>query len=164
MKQKKYQEKNNNQNKASKHFEDNSEIIALKSQVEDYKNKYLRALADYQNSEKRHQAQLSAQTAYGVETVIRELLPFTDSLEKAGFFIKDPGLSLAWKQLTDILTKYGVEKIDPAGQEFDPQYMECIDTATGNENIVIKVYEAGYKLKDKLIRPAKVQVGKIIEN
>jgi molecular chaperone GrpE len=139
-------------------------VSVQKTEADAWKEKYMRALADYQNLEKRtekehHQVRQSA----GI-VVIEKLLPVVDLLEKAAEHLKDQGLELALKELYSFFHSVGVEKIDVMGKLFDPYTMDCIDIVRGGEeNTVVSVVTPGYRMHSKLIRPAKVKVGKKIE-
>jgi len=112
--------------------------------VDEWKNKYLRALADYQNLVKRTDAEKQEVRKYATEQFLAKLLPVVDTLELAGKHVKNEGLDLAIKELHTVLTQYGVEKIEVAGIPFDPHIMECIEVV---------------EMHNKLLRPSKVQVG-----
>lgn len=126
----------------------------------DWKSKYLRALADYQNLEKRTQQEKQQIRKYAAETVTARLLPALDTLTKASTHIKDTGLELALKELSAVLAEQGVEKIEVVGKPFDPHRMECIEVVAGADNIVIEELLPGYRLHDKILRVAQVKVGK----
>ena len=122
----------------------------------DYKDKYLRALADYDNLLKRTANDRVAFVKYANEELIKELLTVLDGLEKAAEHIKDEGLTLVLKQLQDFLRKNGVSEIT-SNEKFDPTEMECVETGEGEKDEII-VLNKGYKLYDKMIRPIKVKV------
>ncbi len=127
---------------------------------EDWKAKYIRALADYQNLEKRVFAQTDSIRKYASEQCINRFLPVVDALEQLRTHIKDEGLEIVWKQMTDVLGGEGVVRIDAIGKLFDPYSMECIEIVEGDDGVVINETQAGYRLHDKVIRPARVKVGK----
>lgn len=137
----------------------------LKKEVEEWKSKYLRALADYQNLEKRVTEQKQEITKYAAEKIIQDLLIVLDTLEKAEVHLKDPGLTLGIKSFKTVLENNGLKKIEVVEKKFDPQEMECIEVV-GNEkgDDVIEELRAGYKLGDKVIRVAQVKVGKKSNN
>src|SRR6266568_32846 len=140
------------------------ELEALKKQVEEFENNYRRALADYQNLQKRVQEEKSEWIRSGNKELILRILPVLDTLMLAKQHVKDQGLQVSIQQFLDVLKSEGVTKIETAGQEFNPHLMECITTETGEENIVIDEIRAGYMLYDKVLRPAQVIVGKGKEN
>lgn len=129
-------------------------------QTEDWKGKYLRALADYQNLEKRTQAEKQEIRKYAAEVTLTRLLPVLDTLTKTVEHLKDAGLELALKELYTALSEQGVEKIAVVGKPFDPHKMECIEVVPGNDNIVVEQILPGYRLHGKILRVAQVKVGK----
>ena len=129
---------------------------------EDYKEKYLRALADYDNLVKRTANDRMAFVKYANEGVILEVLEVLDDLEAAEGHIKDNGLTLIIKKLKDLLNKNGVTEIE-IGEKFDPLTMECIETVDGEEE-GMTVINKGYRLNEKVIRPTKVKVVNKIQN
>lgn len=136
-------------------------IDDIKRDINEWKNKYLRALADYQNLEKRVNEGRANDIKFAARSLIVKLLPAIDDIERAGDLIKNEGLNLAIKKLSDILKSEQVEKIEVLGKKFDPQTMECIEVVgeeKGDE--VVEEISPGYKMWDQVIRPAKVKVGK----
>lgn len=139
----------------------NDEVETLKSELEDYKSKYLRALADYQNFEKRFRNERDeAQMRAKIETIL-DLLPFLDHLGKAELFIKDPGLKMIKDQFMKTLGEMGVKELHLQGKEYDPHTAEAIEVVEGDkDNMVVEVIEKGYALGDRLLRVAKVKVSR----
>ena len=137
------------------------EMETLKVQVEEFKNKYLRALADYQNLEKRVQEERVNVRASAEIGLIIKLLPFLDTLEKAEVFVKDEGLKIAKGQLEKVLIESGLKEIEVVGKEYDPYTAEVIDMVPGEkDNVVVEVLRRGYKMTDKILRVAQVKVSK----
>ena len=136
------------------------DVIEVNKEAEEWKGKYLRALADYQNLEKRSQAEKQEIRTYAAEVVIARLLPVLDTLTKAASHVKDAGLELALKELSTMLTELGVEKITVVGKPFNPHEMECIEVVSGKDNIVTEELLPGYRIHDKILRIAQVKVGK----
>lgn len=132
----------------------------LKKQLEEWKGKYLRALADYQNLEKRTHAQIEETRKFAVEIFLKRLLPVLDTLERAQQHLADHGLALVLKEVATLLSEYGVEKIKTHGRAFNPHEMECIEVVDGEENRVMEEVMPGYRLQGKVLRVAKVKVGK----
>mgnify|MGYP003395389464 CR=1 FL=1 len=91
--------------------------------------------------------------------MIEKFLPVLDNLLSAQKHINDEGLEIVIKQFQDILSSEGVEEIEAEGQEFNPLLHEATDVTEGeNDNKVVKVVRKGYKLNDKVLRPAQVTV------
>ena len=137
------------------------EVELLKSQVEEWKAKYLRALADYQNFERRVGEERQALVEGSNTEFILKLLPFLDNLEKAEVFVKDAGLKLVKDQLWQTLADAGVEEVDVIGKEFDPHLAEAVEMIEGKQdNIVVDIVRKGYAYNNKVIRVAQVKVSK----
>ena len=120
-----------------------------------------RALADYQNLEKRVEEERKLLSKLSASLLIEKLLPVLDNLEKAQVHLKDEGLEIVIKQFNDILTGEGVEEVVAEGAQFNPNFHEAVESQQGeHDNVVIKVLTKGYKIEDTILRPAKVIVSK----
>lgn len=118
-----------------------------------------RALADYQNLERRVEEERRLLSTLSSAILIEKFLPVLDNLESAQKHLNDQGLEIVIKQFKDILNSEGVEEIPLEGQQFDPNLHEAIDAVEGeNDNMIVKVARKGYKLNDKVLRPAQVVV------
>lgn len=135
-------------------------LEALTAELEEWKGKYMRVLADYQNLERRSRDEKEAVRRYAGELILGRMLPAIDTLAKAKDHLKDIGLDLAFKEFTAILDEKGVTKIEAAGKPFDPHTMECIEVVDGEDNIVVAELLPGFMLDDKVLRVAQVTVGK----
>jgi molecular chaperone GrpE len=135
-------------------------------------DKYLRAVAELDNYKKRAAKEKVDTIKYGNEELIRDILPFVDSLDRAmehtgGSDVdafKD-GLKLIQEQLLCCLKKHGVEKIESTGLDFDPSFHEAMmqsDSEKHEENKIINELQKGYLLNGRLLRPSKVCVCKKI--
>ncbi len=144
---------------------------AAKKEAADHYDKYLRALADLENFKKRAAKEKSEAIAYGNEILIRDVLPIIDSLDRAtdlacqsadlGAFKE--GFKLVKDQLLCCLGKHGVEKIEAVGEDFDPHLHDAlmqVESEAHADSKVIEEFEKGYLLKGRLLKPAKVSVGK----
>ncbi|OGG21126.1 nucleotide exchange factor GrpE [Candidatus Gottesmanbacteria bacterium RIFCSPHIGHO2_02_FULL_40_13] len=133
----------------------------LKTELETWKNKYLRILADYQNLEKRIKEARENEVKYASGKIILKILPVFDILEQVVKINNDQGLILALKQFSEVLTRENVQKIEVLGREFDPLTMECLEVVPGEkDNLVVQELRTGYKMYDKVIRTARVKVEK----
>lgn len=138
-----------------------TKVKDLKKETENWKEKYLRALADYQNLEKRVRKELLDFKKRANQELILRLLDIFDSLEKAEVFIKDEGLKLVRAKFNQILIEAGVEEIEVLNKKFDPNLAECVEVVRGKkDNQVVEVLQKGYKLNDQVIRVARVKVEK----
>src|SRR3989338_11212948 len=132
------------------------------TKTKSYKNNYLRALADYQNFEKRVGEQREDFIKSATKRIISKLLPLLNNLEKAEVFVKDPGLKLIKDELEKILKEEGLEEIEVAGSIYNPEVAEAVEIIDGEQdNKIVEVIRKGYKLNNKVIQPAQVKVSKI---
>ena len=137
------------------------EVETLKKEIEDCKTKYLRALADYQNLEKRVIQEKDEVRKFANSMLILQLLPFLDHLEKAEIFIKDPGLKMIRDNFWNFLKNQGLQEIDVLNKEFDPNLAEAIDIVQGDkDNQVMEIVRKGYIYNGKIFRVAQVKVSK----
>lgn len=145
--------------KTDKTDEPNKKIDELNAEVEEEKNKYLRALADYQNLEKQTRIWKEEFVTYANLGLIVKLLDVLDNLSAAQEHLKDDGLELVINKFKSILANEGLVEVELTGKEYDANEAEVVSTEAGDENnIVVKVLQKGYKLRDKIIKPAKVIV------
>lgn len=131
-----------------------------KTQIDDLTARWKRALADYQNLEKRVTAEQEDFVKFVNAGLILKILPALDSLQKAQDHLRDEGLGLAIKQLRDALVQEGLEEIEVIDKPFNPKEMECVAVVEGDEEKVVEELRKGYKLKDRVLRVAQVKVGK----
>lgn len=144
-----------------KHAKTDEELEKVKKEAEDYKGKYLRVLADYQNFEKRVYEQRQISKDFANKELVLKLLPVLDDLDKAEMFVKDEGLKIIKDKLFNILKQEGVEEMNLLGKEFDPYVAEVIDVVEGKEdNMIVEILRKGYNHKDKILRVAQVRVSK----
>ncbi|AWN75053.1 nucleotide exchange factor GrpE [Legionella anisa] len=133
--------------------------------------KAVRAQAELDNVRRRAEREIENALRYGVkEKLITDLLPVIDSLEqalqlaaKAEDASMHEGLELTLKLFMDVLKKFEVQQIDPTGAPFDPQLHEAMSMQVAPDaepNTVLAVFQKGYKLSDRVIRPARVVVSK----
>lgn len=134
--------------------------MAKKKPDSELHEKYIRALADYQNLAKRVEREKELFVKFANSILILRMLPVLDNLERAQEHLKDEGVDLVIKQFKEALSSEGVNEVEGVGAEFNPEIHEAIAHGEGDEGKVIEVFEKGYKLGDKIIRPAKVRVGK----
>ncbi|HRD69981.1 MAG TPA: nucleotide exchange factor GrpE [Legionella sp.] len=163
-----------NEEVPSDHALDHPSYVALEEQLtlaeqKAHENweKSVRAVAELDNVRRRMEREVANAHKYGMEKLVSALLPVIDSLEQALQMAKDAsmqeGLKLTMKLFTDVMQKFDVEQIDPVGATFDPQQHEAmsIQESPGTPpNTVTAVFQKGYKLNDRVIRPARVIVSK----
>jgi len=136
------------------------DLKSLQSQIDDLTNKWKRAMADYQNLEKRLEKEKSDFAKFYNASLIDKLLSVLDDLQRTEKHLKNDGLKLTIKKFKDVLETEGVEEIKSDGEEFDPEKMDCVELTKGSKNIVIETILKGYLLNGRVLRPAKVKVGK----
>lgn len=148
---------------SSKENKDQKKIKGLEERVAELENNWKRALADYKNLERRTLEEKEEFLNFSNETLIRTLLPIADHMELLVKHVNDRALRMILQDLRHILENEGVSEIETLQKEFDPCTMDAVDTVPGEENKVVEVLAKGYFLKDKLLRPARVKVGKGIK-
>jgi molecular chaperone GrpE len=145
-------------------------LAAKEKESKDHYERYLRAVAELDNYKKRAAREKADIIKYGKEDLVKDVLPFLDSLDRAlehkdsndAQAFKD-GIALIQDQLLCCLKKHGVERIESAGADFDPNFHEALmqmDSADHQDNQVVSEMEKGYLLNGRLIRPSRVCVCK----
>jgi molecular chaperone GrpE len=142
------------------------ETETLKAQVEEFKDKWMRNVAEFDNYKKRNAKLWSEAFNEGVASVILKILPVGDNLDWALTLGLDEktaeGIKGIRKKFDDVLSGLEVEEIDPTGKLFDPNEAEAVmqvEGADGEESEHVKqVFQKGYKKGEKIIRYAKVSV------
>lgn len=144
----------------------------LQQEIEEHKTKYLRSLAELENTRKRMQKERQEMTKFAVDNVITDFLDPLDSLEKALSFTDQMssetknwamGFTMILTQLRDVLTEHGVHPFTSVGSQFDPHLHEAVaieETTTVKEGYILEEFSKGYKSADRTLRPARVKVAK----
>lgn len=132
----------------------------LEKKLEESDGKYKRALADYQNLEKRVRTERSQWIKAANKELLLRILSVLDTMLLAQKHSDDKTLHIATQQFLDVLKSEGVKKIETSGQKFDPKHMECITVIEGKDGEVIEELRPGFMLHDTVLRPAHVSVGK----
>lgn len=136
--------------------------------AQEHHDAWLRAKADAENIRKRGQADVANAHKYAVENFSSELLAVKDSLE-AALNVENTtlenlksGVELTLKQLVSAFEKYNIAEINPMGEKFDPHLHQAMSMIESDEapNSVIGVMQKGYKLNDRILRPALVMIAK----
>lgn len=143
------------------------ELKQLKNKLLEAENSYKRALADYQNLQKRVMDERRDLILAANKELLLRILSVLDTLELANKHDESEGLKVAINQFLDVLKSEGVIKIEAIGQEFNPHLMEAVsiasnatDAESGEENKVIEEMRTGFMLNGKVLRPVQVKVGK----
>ena len=145
-----------------------AQVEELEQSLAEAKDQALRAAAEAQNVRRRAEQEAEKARKCALEKFVKELLPVVDSLEKALESMQDDaseahreGVSMTLKMQLDVLSKFGVESIEPQGEPFDPQVHEAMAMVPNPEldpNTVMDVMQKGYLLNGRLVRPAMVVV------
>jgi molecular chaperone GrpE len=145
-----------------------AEIETLRRQAAESWEKYLRATAELDNLRKRAAREVEIARKYGLESLAQAIVPVRDSLEaglasaeNADVAVLLEGTRATLRLLDQALTSAGVEEIDPHGEPFDPTAHEAItlrQSAHVEPNTVVEVIQKGFRIHDRLLRPARVIV------
>ena len=167
------QNENVESQEAEKSTEETSEdkIKKLEAELQEWKNSYTRKLAEFQNFTKRKENEVAEMRKYASEGIIVKLLDNIDNLERAVDASKESqnfdslieGVNMILNNLKHLLAEEGVEEIEAAGKEYDPYEHKAMITENKEElddNVVVQVFQKGYKMKGKVVRPAMVTVNK----
>lgn len=149
-----------------------NELEAVRAERDELRDRFMRALADAENSRKRAERDRREAEQYGGTRLARDLLPVYDNLKRALEAANDDtraqagalieGVELTLRELTSVMTKHGVSAVQPAiGDTFDPQSHQAMFEApvSGTKaGQIIQVMAVGFLLHDRLLRPAQVGV------
>ena len=148
-----------------------AQLAQTKAELEKFRDLALRASADLDNYRKRMSKEREEAIKFANSSFLERLIPILDNFEfglEAARSASSPvsileGMKMVQKQIQDFLSSAGIEMIDATGQHFDPQLHEAISQEESKQvpdGIVIRQLRRGYKLRDRLIRPANVVVSK----
>ncbi len=147
-----------------------ADVESLNEQIAALKEQALRSNAEAQNARRRAEQDVEKARKFALEKFVNELLPVADNLERAlaAGDVDDEsqkavleGVALTHKSLLDTLKKFQVEPVDPDGEPFDPQLhqaMSMVPSPDVEPNTVLTVFQKGYTLYGRLVRPAMVVV------
>jgi molecular chaperone GrpE len=139
---------------------------AVASPQDDYRNRYVRAIADFENFRKRTEREKADFFRYATAAVLKDVLPVLDNFDRALDHAAEgdefhKGVLLIYKQLYDVLQKHGLKPIDESDVPFDPNIHEAVvreESDSVPNHTVVAVLQKGYFLHDRLLRPAMVKV------
>jgi len=145
------------------------EVCILKSELEKVNNQYLRLAADFDNYRKRQAQERESLLKYGGDESLKKMIDVLDNVDRAKKSVENiddvntvkESYDVLFKQIWDVLSRMGLEEIGAEGQEFDPNLHEAVmqmPTSEHPENSIVAVMQKGYKLADKVLRPALVSV------
>lgn len=141
-----------------------------KREVDSQKELALRTLADMENLKRRTRMDVESAHKFALEKFVNELLPVLDSMEmgldaarkeEASAESIREGLDMTFKLFLDVMQKFNVERVNPAGEKFDPQLHEAMTMVPSPDHesqMVMEVFQKGYLLNERLVRPARVIV------
>ena len=145
------------------------EIQRLQQELDDRQNRLLRLQADLENYRRRVRLDQEAAAKYRAQSLIENILPALDNFDRAlNIEAKEEetkqllkGVEMVYRQLLDALKTEGLEVIEAAGKEFDPNFHQAVmqvEDSNYDSNIVVDELQKGYMLKDRVIRPTMVKV------
>jgi molecular chaperone GrpE len=149
--------------------ESEQKIVELQAKLDETENKMLRAQADFDNFKRRSRLDQEAAQKYRAQSLVSEIIPALDNFERALQIEADndqtksllQGMNMVYNQLVQALKNEGVEAINSVGEQFDPHLHQAvmqIEDENYESNSVVEELQKGYKLKDRVIRPAMVKV------
>lgn len=139
----------------------------LTAENADLKDQLLRRRADFENYRKRTERERFQVTEYAAMSIVRELLPVLDDLQRAIAASSEAedefhnGVRLIARQFQETLERFGLKPIESVGQPFDPNLHQAVDrvvTAEYPDQTILEEWQRGYMFKDRLLRPAMVKV------
>ena len=148
-----------------------AELAAAREDAERYRERWVRERADLENLKKRAERERSEAIRFGTERLVSDLLGVVDDLERAiraseegagGGALLD-GVRLVVKSLLDVLARHGVTRVEAQGRTFDPAHHEAVahvESDAHDAGTVIEEHRGGFRLNDRLLRPALVSVSK----
>ena len=139
-------------------------------EVIDYKDKYLRLLADADNTRRRLQKEKQDMMRFSIDMILSEIIAPIDQMENALKFADQMspevknwalGFQMILNQFKEVLSSNGVTPFDSVGEFFDPSKHEAVETEEGSpDGKIVQEFVKGYKSGDRILRPAKVKVNK----
>lgn len=148
---------------------ESGELEKLRTELEEQKQRTLRAQADFDNFRRRTVKEKEELGKYASAKLITELLPVIDNFERAlntgsegtanDSYTK--GIEMIYRQLENVLRSEGLTKMEVVGQSFNPEYHQAVmqvESDEHEEGIIVEELQSGYLLKDKVLRPAMVKV------
>ncbi|MBQ6884455.1 MAG: nucleotide exchange factor GrpE [Clostridia bacterium] len=152
--------------KEKKKSKKDSELEALKAELDNKNDQLLRTAAEFDNFKKRTEREKASIAEFAKAGLIKQLLPILDNIDRASSADHDSadyikGIEMIVKQFESIVSNLGIEEIAQAGDQFDPNFHEAvmhIDDESLGENVITDVLQKGYKIGDTVIRAAMVKV------
>ena len=143
---------------------------SLSNKIDELESTLKRTMADFDNYRKRMLKDRQRLVALAAESLVKDILPVLDDLERVTSNhgpVETDGINMIYRKLKGALEDHGLETIESEGQEFDPYTHECVVSQEVEEqekdDIILEELQRGYKLNSNVIRPAKVKVGKYVD-
>lgn len=154
-----------NEKIVDQNHDDFSKVLKEKEdQVAEFKNLYLRALADYKNLDQRVHSERAQMRDRMKMEFLMDMFPVLDTMEKAQIFTTDPGLKMVGDSFLKSFADMGVLEVTLLGKKYDPHTSEVIEVVDGEEdNVVVEVLQKAYEYSGQVIRPGKVKVSKKVK-
>lgn len=144
-------------------------VDKLAEELKQSEDKYLRLYAEFENFKRRKNKEIETNNVYKSQKVITEILPSLDNLERALQVESDneeiksllKGVEMVYEGLLNVLKSEGVELIETENAQFDPNYHHAVmqdEDSEKESGAILDTFQKGYKLKDRVIRPAMVKV------
>ena len=158
--------------------EEVDETVLLKAEIADLKERYIRLAADMENLRRRTEREVKDARTFAISNFARDVLGVSDDLSRAMQVVRDSqntedplasvaglveGIAATERAMITTMERHGVTRVDPMGEKFDPNYhlaMFEVPDATKPNNTVMNVVQAGFKIGERMLRPALVGVSK----
>jgi len=152
-----------------------AQVTAAREEARQNHDRWLRERADLENVKKRAARERAETIRFANEQILKDMLPIVDNLERAVEHARSggngqplaEGVGLVLKSLLDVLERHGVTRVEAKGVPFDPAHHEAMAHVASDEhepNVVVEEHQRGYRLNDRLLRPALVSVAKPPDN
>lgn len=151
-------------------------VLNLEAELADTKDRLMRAVAETENIRRRSEREKADANTYAVTKFARDLLNVADNLRRAMDSVPEgmqgedspiasfvSGIEMTERELLSVFERHGITKVDPQGEKFDHNFhqaMSEVESPDAESGTVLQVYQSGYVLKDRLLRPAMVVVAK----
>jgi molecular chaperone GrpE len=158
--------------------EEVDETVLLKAEIADLKERYIRLAADMENLRRRTEREIKDARTFAISNFARDVLGVSDDLSRAMQVVRDSqntedplasvaglveGIAATERAMITTMERHGVTRVDPMGEKFDPNYHQAmfeVPDATKPNNTVMNVVQAGFKIGERMLRPALVGVSK----
>jgi len=154
-----------------------AEMLVLKEEAGRSKDQLLRTLAEMDNLRKRTEREKAEATLYAASNFARDILSISDNMDRAlataeADHLKEAtepvknlvaGVEMTRRELLNVFERHGIKRVDPMGEKFDPHFHQAVYEVPTNEQppgTVVQVMQAGFKIGERVLRPAMVGVAK----